>query len=127
MTRRFRGEDGSGLVSSLAGVVAFLAFLFFAAHVIIGLYATSVVTDVASTAARRVAGADATEEPAAASLAESKIRDALGGMGAHALITWHLGPDSVGVTVRVERPGFVAALGGGVIERTVTVRREALR
>ncbi len=127
MTQRFQGDDGSGLVSSLGGVVAFLAFLFLATHVIVGLYATSVVTDAASTAARRVAGADATEESAATALAESKMRDALGAMGAHAAITWQLGSDSIGVTVRVERPGFITALRGGVIERTVTVRREALR
>jgi hypothetical protein len=124
---RLRGDDGAGLVSSLGGVVAFLAFLLLAAHVIIGLYATSVVTDAASTGARRVAGAAVDDERAAAGLAEPRIREALGSMGAYAAISWRLGTDSIEVTVRVERPGLVAVLGGSTIERTVTVRREALR
>jgi hypothetical protein len=124
---RCRGDEGSGVVSSLAGVAAFLAFLLLAAHVIVGLYARSVVTDAASSAARRVAGAASIDEPAAAALAEGRIREALGAMGARAAIRWHLGDDSVEVTVRVELPGLIAALDGEVIERTVTVRRESLR
>ena len=124
---RCRGDDGSGVVSSLAGVAAFLAFLLLAAHVIVGLYATSVVTDAASSGARRVAGSASTELPAAAALAEARLRERLGPVGAHAAISWHFGSDSVGLTVRVERPGLIAMLIGGAIERTVTVRREALR
>ena len=48
---RLRGERGTGAVSSLAGVAAFLAFLLLAVHVILGLYATSIVTDAAADAA----------------------------------------------------------------------------
>ena len=124
---RLRGDDGAGLISSLGGVVAFLACVLLAAHVIIGLYATSVVTDAASSAARRVAGAASDDEPAAAALAERRIREALGAMGAHAAIRWRLGADSIEVTVRVQRPGLVALLGSSTIERTVTVRRETVR
>jgi hypothetical protein len=124
---RLRGDAGSGVVSALAGVAAFLAFLLLAAHVIIGLYAVSVVTDAAPTGARAVAGAASSGDDEAAAAAEVKIRAALGGMGADAEIRWHLGADSVGVTVRVERPGLVPVLPGRVIERTVTARREALR
>jgi hypothetical protein len=36
---RLRGERGSGIVSSLAGVTMFLAFLLLAVHVVVGLYA----------------------------------------------------------------------------------------
>ena len=125
--RRLRGEQGSGVVSSLAGVTMFLAFLLLAAHVVLGLYATTIVTDAAAAGARRVAGSSMTGEPDAPSLAETKIREALGALGDDASITWDLGPDSVSVTVRVPRPGLLRGLGAGVIERTVRVRREALR
>ncbi len=126
--QRLRGDSGSGLVSSLAGVGAFLAFLFLAVHVIVGLYATSVVTDAATDAARRVAGAATTDEdrPAAVAHAEGQIRAALGRMGDDAAIAWSFDGDSVGITVRVSRPGFVRMFGGATIERTVVVRREAL-
>jgi hypothetical protein len=112
-------------VSSLAGVAAFLAFLLLAVHVIVGLYATSVVTDAAADAARRVAGTSLTTDPTAA--AEAHVREALGRLGADATVRVTIGDDSVGVTVRVARPAFTRAFGAGVIERTVTVRREAPR
>ena len=126
---RLRGDSGSGLVSSLAGVGAFLAFLFLAVHVIVGLYATSVVTDAATEAARRVAGAATTDEDRAAAVdhAEGRVRSALGRMGKDAVIDWTFDADSVGITVRIARPGFVRMFGGGTIERTVVVRRESLR
>jgi hypothetical protein len=105
----------------------FLAFLLLAAHVVIGLYATSIVTDAAAAGARRVAGSSLTDDPEAPGLAETKIRDALGAFGEGATITWDVGPDSVAVTVRVTRPGLLRAFGAGVIERTARVRREVLR
>ena len=122
---RLRGDHGSGVVSSLAGVAAFLAFLLFATHVILGLYATSVVTDAAADAARRVAGTSNTSDPGAA--AEAHVRRALGRLGDGASVRVTIGDDSVGVTVRVARPGFTRTFGAGVIERTVVVRREAPR
>ncbi len=121
------GDDGSGVVSSLTGVVAFLAFLLLAVHLIVGLYATSIVTDAASTAARRVAGASAVDDPEATHLAEAEIRKLLGAIGDRAEVAWAIDADSVRVTVRVPRPGVVRLLGDGVIERTVTVRRELVR
>ena len=124
---RVRGERGSGVVSSLAGVTMFLAFLLLAVHVVVGLYATTIVTDAAAAGARRVAGSSLTDEPDAPSRAETKIREALGAFGDAASITWDLTPDTVGVTVRVPRPGILRVLGAGVIERTVKVRREVLR
>ncbi len=122
---RLRGERGSGAVSSLAGVAAFLAFLLLAVHVILGLYATSIVTDAAADAARRAAGASAAEGETGA--VEAQVRRALGRMGEDAIVSVSIGADSVGVTVRVARPGFVRSFGAGVIEKTVTVRREAPR
>ena len=122
-----RGERGSGVVSSLAGLTMFLAFLLLAVHMVVGLYAASVVTDAAAAGARRVAGSSLTEDPEAASGAEAKIRTALGALGDGASITWDLEPDTVAVTVRVRRPTYLRAFGGGSIERTVRVRREVLR
>jgi Flp pilus assembly protein TadG len=122
---RLRGDRGSGVVSSLAGVAAFLAFLLLAVHVILGLYATSLVSDAAADAARRVAGTSLTTDPTAT--AEAQVRKALGRLGEGASVRVTIGDDSVGVTVRVARPGFTRAFGEGVIERTVRVRREAPR
>jgi hypothetical protein len=124
---RVRGERGAGIVSSLAGVTMFLAFLLLAVHVVLGLYATSIVTDAASAGARRVAGSSVTDDPEAPSRAEATIRDALGALGESASISWDLAPDTVAVTVRVSRPGFLRAISTGSIERTVRVRREVLR
>ena len=124
---RLRGERGSGIVSSLAGVTMFLAFLLLAVHVVVGLYAASVLTDAAAAGARRVAGSSLTDDPEAPSGAETKIRTALGALGSSASITWDLEPDTVAVTVRVNRPTFLRAFGAGSIERTVRVRREVLR
>ena len=73
---RLRGERGSGIVSSLAGVTMFLAFLLLAVHVVVGLYAESVVTDAAAAGARRAAGSSLTDDPEAPHRAEAKIRDA---------------------------------------------------
>ena len=124
---RLRGERGEGIVSSLAGVTMFLAFLLLAVHVVIGLYAASVVTDAATAGARRVAGSSLTDDLDAPNGAEAKIRTALGALGDSASITWDLDPDTVAVTVRVRRPTFLRAFGAGSIERTVRVRREVLR
>ncbi|HTN81274.1 MAG TPA: hypothetical protein VMK16_16500 [Acidimicrobiales bacterium] len=125
--RRLAGDAGSGLVSSLAGVTAFLAFLFLAVHLIVGLYATSVVQEAAAEAARRVAGSTSTDVPASAAEAEVALRHSLGALGNRASVTWSLGEDSVRVTVRVERPGFLRALGSDEIVRSASVRREVVR
>jgi Flp pilus assembly protein TadG len=114
-------------VSSLAGVTMFLAFLLLAVHVVVGLYAASVVTDAAAAGARRVAGSSVTDDAEAPHRAEAKIRDALGSLGEGASISWDLGPDTVAVTVRVSRPGILRPFGTGSIERTVRVRREVLQ
>ncbi|MDQ3756428.1 MAG: hypothetical protein M3394_01070, partial [Actinomycetota bacterium] len=51
--------EGSGLLGTVVGGLVFLSLLFFAVQVVLGLYATSVVTAVAYDAAKAVAGADA--------------------------------------------------------------------
>jgi Flp pilus assembly protein TadG len=105
----------------------FLAFLLLAVHVVVGLYAASVVTDAAAAGARRVAGSSVTDDPDAQHRAEAKIRDALGSLGEGASISWDFGPDTVAVTVRVRRPEILRPFGAGSIERTVRVRREVLQ
>ena len=59
-------DTGTALISSIAGLLVFLAMLLFAVQVLIGLYTRSVVTDAAHEGARLVAGARAAQsEPAA--------------------------------------------------------------
>ena len=58
LTRHGRAENGTGLIGSLVGVTVFLSLLLFAVHLVLNLYATSVVTAVAFDAARVVAGSD---------------------------------------------------------------------
>ena len=48
---------GTGLISTIAGVTVFLAFLLFAVQLLMNLHATSAVTDAAWDGARHVAGA----------------------------------------------------------------------
>ncbi|MDP8969034.1 MAG: hypothetical protein M3N52_00690, partial [Actinomycetota bacterium] len=59
------GEAGTGLVSSLAGITAFLGFLLPAVQVLIHLYATSVVSAAAFDAARLASGASGADAAAA--------------------------------------------------------------
>jgi hypothetical protein len=52
---RGRGDAGTGLVSLLGGVLVFLIFLLFACHLLIGLYARSVVAGAAFDGAQHLA------------------------------------------------------------------------
>src|SRR4051794_3414168 len=52
---RCRGDAGTGLVSLLGGVLVFLVFLLFACHLLIGLYARSVVAGAAFDGAQHLA------------------------------------------------------------------------
>jgi hypothetical protein len=56
-----RADHGTGLLSSVAGVVVFLVFLLFAVQLLFGLYASSTVNAVANDAA--VGGAAAPAPP----------------------------------------------------------------
>ena len=56
--RRCRGDAGTGLISLLGGVLVFLVFLFFACHLLIGLYARSVVAGAAFDGAQHLARHD---------------------------------------------------------------------
>jgi hypothetical protein len=131
------GERGSGLISSVVGVTAFLVLLLFAVQLVLNLYATSTVTAAAFDGARIVAGArggaNAEEE------AEARIRSLLPGYAAEGSLSlsWEYrdtdaiaGPDVVALTVEAEHPTRlleVMRLPFQHITRTITVRLEQMR
>lgn len=129
------GNDrGSGLISTIAGLLVFLALLLFATQTLIALHARSTTTSVAYQAARLVAGARTPHDQGpvpdeARSRAESIVRDQLGGFGERVDLDWSASDwDTVALTVRARPPGFLwnglRGLGPSPIERTVRVRVE---
>ncbi|MGH2603087.1 MAG: hypothetical protein ACRDJ9_27340 [Dehalococcoidia bacterium] len=117
-------ERGSGLISSLFGVLAFLGFLLFAVQLLLHLYSTSIVSAAAFDAARM---ASAQDGPGAAS-AESHGRSVLGGLTPDRFDV-SVGGDTVTVRVQAQSPALVPALFGRLlgfdsIDESVTVRRE---
>ncbi len=125
------GERGSGLVGSLTGVAVFLTLLFVAVHLLVHLYATSVVTAVAFDAVRVVSGAGRGGDRASvAASAEASARELLGRYASEARFEWQsLGPDVVILHVSADSPNLLpAAVSGPVgldrIERTLRVRIE---
>jgi hypothetical protein len=125
-----RDDRGTGLVSTLAGVTVFLAFCLFAVQLLVGLYATSVVTSVAYDAARSIAtsGTPASDDRLAE--AEAGAREQLGRYGDQASFEWDVSdPDVVRLRVRAVNPRFLwpqidRLTGADAIDRTVTVRVE---
>ena len=128
--RRAAAERGAGLVLTLAGVAVFLVLLLFAAQVLIGLYAKSMLTSAAFDAARTVAGAASAGEAGATTQAETSARARLGGFGRRVAFTWReVGPDRIVLEVQAAAPQFlplhIAPLT--TIDRTVIVRVERFR
>lgn len=132
--RPARGEAGTGLISTVAGVAAFLFFLLFSVQVAVTLYATSTTNAAGYDAARSVAGAevdhrDPTAVRAAVQQAERQFRDLLGPRGDDADLTWAIDGDHVRLHVIVPAPTVVPP---GLrdtellrrIERTYVVRIE---
>jgi hypothetical protein len=133
------GDDrGSGLLSAFAGILAFLVFLFFCVQLLTGLFARSMVSDVARAGATSVAGArvdrsdpDAVET--AQREAEARMRDRLGTLGNTATFDWSgTDDDHVEMRVQARSPRFMfgsfrGALVTDSIDRTVWVRVEELR
>ena len=130
-------DRGAGLISTIASVLVFLAFLLFAVQTLFALYTRSMVTDAAHEAVRRAAGArvdhaDPAAVTAARADAESQARRLLGRFGDEVELDWSASTgDTVALTVRAEPPSFLwAALRGpwsGIVERTVTARVEVAR
>lgn len=104
----------------------FLALLFFAVHLLLNLYATSVVTAVAWDAVRMAAaeGGDRAQ-------AEAHARQLLGERSDGARFEWAAQGGAVTLTVTADNPdllwpGLMSAVGVEQIERTVTARLEQL-
>ncbi len=129
MLPRVRDERGTGIVGSFFGAVVFLAFLALAAHTLVSLYATSVVTAVAWDDARRVSRAP--NDAAVVASAEDDLHNRLRGFH-DVTVQWQSNPEEVGLSVGVKRPvllprALVANAGFDRIQRTVWVREERLR
>jgi hypothetical protein len=123
---RVAGEAGAGLVSSLAGVMVFLAFLLFAAQILVHLFASSYVNAAAFDAARLASGAG----DVSPGEAEAHGRSVLGAY-AQRLDAFDVQrtEEQVTVRVRVRSPAllprtFGRIIGAEAIDRTVTLRRE---
>ncbi|MBW3555999.1 MAG: hypothetical protein KY454_03570 [Actinobacteria bacterium] len=112
--------------------MVFLLFLLLAVQVIYHLYATSVVTAAAHDGARLAAGADMTEDSAAArAAAGAHVVELLGAYGRERLLPleWQSDEQFEVLVVRGESPSFLPAylrrpLGMDEIRRTARVRRE---
>ena len=128
--RRCTGDDGTGLISTVGGVTAFLVFLLLATQTLVALHATSTVTGVAFDGARSVARAEPAEVPAAQRRAEGEMRQMLGRLAVE--FDWSASTaDEVVLVVRAAGPRVLPiGWGGGAddpIVRTVRVRREVPR
>jgi hypothetical protein len=119
-------ETGSGLVSTLAGVVVFLFFVMFSAQILVHLFASSFVNAAAVDAARLASASDTVSAGAAR-------QHGLGVLGSFAgrvsRFDVTVGASSVVVHVTAASPALLPraigeALGTETIDRTVTVRRE---
>ena len=130
--RRDRDEDGTGLVSTVIGVGAFLAFMLLAAHVLVGLHARSVVGAAAFDAVRVVSGAEAGQRAGAVARAEADARAGLGRMGDRARFEWRVDGEMVEVRVTAPAPSLLPVvaggpIGGSTVEQTVRLRVERPR
>jgi hypothetical protein len=129
-------QHGTGLISTLAGVLVFLVLLMLATQVLFDLYARSTVTAVAYDAARVVAGAEANSGTGtradAIGAAELQARAGLGHYADGAAFTWTVDDEVVQLNVKVQNPSllppvFKHALGIDTVDRTVRVRVERVR
>ena len=124
---KFTDERGSGIISTAFGAVMFLSFVALAAHTLIGLYASSVVTSVAWDQARLVANDP--DDPAVVTQAEANLRDKLGSLN-ELEFDWITNSDSsISLHVHALRPSLLPASLASQssitsIDRTVTVRSE---
>lgn len=131
-------DRGTSLVGTTLGFVVFLAFCLFAVHLLLRLYAATVVSSAALDGARHVASArvdhgDPASAAAARADAEAEVRSLLGEIGPSATLDWSASTtDAVALRVVVPVPnvlpgGLDAQLPFDVVDRTAWVRVEALR
>ena len=126
---RLAAEDGAGLVSSVAGVLVFLAFLLFAAQILVHLFASSFVNAAAFDAARLASGSAGVSESAAA-------EHGLAVLGSYSsrvsVFSVDIGAEQVNVRVQADSPAlrpaaFGRVIGTASIDRRVSLRRELPR
>ncbi len=127
-----REERGAGVIATVAGVTVFLVLLLFAVQVLVGLYATSVVTAATYDAAKVLAGADGGNSALGRANAEAGARRQLGRYGQKTSFGWENDAEVVRLHVQAPRPtllprSLVSGVGLSDIERTVTVRVERVR
>ena len=130
-------EAGTGPVGSLVGVTVFLVLLLFAVHLVLNLYATSLVTAAAFDAARVVAGGEGGR--AAEVGAERAARELLDGYDGEGRLAFEWDyvstdadavPDVVELHVVAVHPTSLLAqvqVPFQRVERTITVRLERFR
>lgn len=131
---RRRGEEGAGLIGTIAGFTTFLAFLLFAVQLLTNLYATSVVTSATHDGASLAARSDGGHlDPVVQARAEDHVREILGSYGGDADFDWSTSTvDVVRLRVRIDNPSFLlrslpADLPFQHVDRTAVVRAEIPR
>jgi hypothetical protein len=107
----------------------FLLFLLLGAHVLIHLYASSVVTANAFDAVRIVSGsASGQDRDGAAAIAEQQARARMGQFADRVMFRWDkLGSDEVELMVRADTPDLLPAQFARLIDMDVFERRIRLR
>jgi hypothetical protein len=122
---RGRGDAGTGLVSLLGGVLVFLIFLLFACHLLIGLYARSVVSGAAFDGAQHLARHER-DVDGAARLVEAQLGSAKGLRTEPSIEA-----DYVAYTVEIDTPQLLMRTwvpgSDPTIRRTARVRIEKKR
>ena len=110
--RRRPMSRGVGLFGLVGGLFVFLLLMLFAVQLTFNLFARSQVTAAGYDAARDVAGYDNDlARAAAATGAEARLRQMLGGMGREIVVTWDLGdPDVVRLRLQVRPPSVAPPL-----------------
>lgn len=124
--QRLHEETGAGLVSSVAGVLAFLAFLFLAVQILVHLFATSYVNAAAFDAARLASGAAGVASVEARAHGLDVLGDFADRVSEFSVVVTD---DHVTVRVRAASPALLPAMFGRVlgaesIDRSVILRRE---
>ena len=134
---RCRGDGGTGLIASAAGVLAFVAFVLFATQLLVALHLSTTVGAVADEGALRAASAtvDHTDPMAVAAArrrAEQHMRTLLGPQAEVTTFDWSASTaEDVVLVVRTDAPrlmfGFQGSLVTDHLERTAVVRVETLQ
>ena len=125
-------ERAAGVLSTTFGVAVFLVLLLSAAHLMIGLWQTTVVTSIAREGANEVATApEGTSARQAEERAIRRARGALGSLAAGVELRFESDPVDADVVLRVRAAGLhlvppaAAGLAGDDgLDRRIVVRRE---